>query len=218
MEAATPDREYRLLMESQDWKSLCARVVRFAAKYLQVTDLQALVFGKTAEELGLEAVEKVASGQARWDPSRGASLETYLYEVTKNVVLSHIRDNKKRASVGIEPREGENHDEAFARAVDSALEPSTAGPRPEKAWAEQVVNRLLADVARLPVLGPMVEHMYETGETKRSRIAAHLHVSADDVTNATKRLRRVTEEIVSELQDMEGAVRFRTNTPDRRPT
>lgn len=212
------DREYRRLMEQQDWGALCARAVRYAGVFLKTLGSNNVRYGTTAEDLGMEAIVRVASGRARWDPSRGAKLETYLYRVTRNLVLTHIRDNGKKVHVDVSPGEGESVDEELSRRRSDADVFPDNGPTPDKAWSETVVNVLIDQVEGDKVLGPMVEHIYDTGETKRREIARGIGVTPADVTNATKRLRRVARGIVDEHAEWDGARMPETSRSKRRST
>jgi len=210
------DREYRDLMERQDWKALSKRARAWAARFLSVVGHDQVRLSTTSKDLANEAIMRIVSGKARWDPNRGAKLDTYLHTVLSNLVKDHIDYQVKREHVSINPAEGETVESAIDRAWDRDRDPFGRDDlRSRHAWAEAVVTEVIAKVEGVPVLDPMVDYMFETGDHKRSRIAEHVGVSPDDITNASKRLRRVTKEVVERHQAEEGAQQLPSSRRER---
>lgn len=151
------------------------------------SSLGVLAAGKSAEDLAAEAIEKVLSGERRWDPARGELLP-YLRGVVDSLAshLATSHDNRLYADLDQQP--------------DPAAPPAADDCDSEKLDALRSLLRAEGQRPLLEVIDAVTLHCEPTPRA----LAETLGTSVTDINNRLKRLRRCALRVVAELEAAKG--------------
>lgn len=193
-------------LSDEDWTKLVLKLGHYAASVSRrlrwrTRNSRELPGGETVESIVSKAIEKLFSGDRRWDPRAEPDLEKYLMDVIDSL-LSHLvesQDNKllttvpetagtdEQAEWEAGPKEPEHGSEWLAR---SALSPETALLESEqKSRDDRALEMLIEECSTNPVLTKVLEAMFD-GHDGPAEIARATGLDRKDIYNAAKRLDR----------------------------
>lgn len=174
------DREARQKLDACDWIDMGKRLTLHAYGKLG----KAIVSGNLAsndlrhshaEEFAQDAIYSVIVGDRRWNPETHPDLTHFLKDVVDSKIshfLTSLRNQRER------------------QLSDDGPEP-TGIPNPDESLViEDIVAKLQGDTELIELFAAMVEGYVTGGE-----IAQHLGISAAEVVNRRKRLRRRVAEM-----------------------
>ena len=195
------ERVFNLLNQADyDWENIALEltyhaVVKVKRLRWRTGSYESLPQGKTPEDLAYEAIEKVFSGDRRWNPDKNPDLLRYLKSVVDSLV-SHLveSENHKRLQYFPETEDGVDLEEVLPLAATSlSRRPKT--PEEEllaKEREERVLSEIFDAVDGDVELGALVEALME-GYTKPAEIAQAWNRDVKDVYPMVRKLKHRIE-------------------------
>lgn len=207
-----PDVQERLA--GADWDRISLRLVDYALFKVRrlkwrTGDRESLPEGKTAEDLACEAIEKVLSGDRRWDPDACPDLVEYLKGVVDSLV-SHLVISEEHRRVRRMPQteEGQEVEELLKLANPGAATAKhlvTAQIDPEtqtigKMEAERFVGEIFEEIAEDKELELVMDALLR-GNVKAREIAAETGIDVGRVYKLREKLDRLVRRVEKRLQN-----------------
>jgi hypothetical protein len=163
-----------------------------------------LARGETAESLVTLAVEKVLSGERRWDVARYPDLETFLKSIMDSLInhLAMSVDNRELERL---PEDPEARDALLRKAASAApgshlRDPETALFEKESARREaEMVAKVKALISDDPDLVKVWDCLWNS-VNKPQDIAQETGLSIEQVYQLRRKLKRRLEELRSEIK------------------
>jgi len=154
--------------------------------------------GETADSIVSKALEKIFSGERKWDPDANPSLKKYLMDVIDSLLsqLANGEDNRKFEIILDKRDEDDNLRPEKQPQPEASTEWLARPPlTPEDEILEQEQNQrnqealwaLINDCDDDPVLKKVLEAMFDGHENPRS-IAAKTGITPQEIYTANKRL------------------------------
>jgi len=185
--------EVRKKIDEQYTDDLCKRLVAYAARKIRNRWWRGQLGGPlpgaaTAEDIAIDAIDDVYTGQCHWDPDTQPDLYTHLKGRVDTIIANLVRSHDNRmtrteSSFPSEGDEGQEIESPLLTVPDSVLSPEDA------VIDQEFLLGFIEEIGDDPMLIKVVEAMLD-GHLKRGEIAEHLGISADEMTNIKKRLAR----------------------------
>jgi hypothetical protein len=165
------EKEIRKLLDVQDWDTIIKKLTLHSYSRFKFWKLlsQKAMKGYSPEEIALEAISVVYSGEWKWDPSK-SDLLTYLKFHVVNGLIANLARNKEILSTDVRDK----------------VEFETDFNIEEELNAQMVIDLIresLDDKILLGIFDYLLIGM------KRDEIASKMNISLSDYDNALKRLK-----------------------------
>jgi hypothetical protein len=162
-------------------------------------DREALPKGETVNSIVSLAVEKVLSGERRWNPEQHPDFKKFMRDVIDSLI-NHLAQGKDNILLSPEPEEGREDDPDWHTGAQRAGQTewlARSEPTPEQAFLEReleeqkddAIRALLEECAGDQMLTKIVNAMLE-GYDQAREIAAFLGIDVREVYKAMRRLDR----------------------------
>lgn len=196
-------------LERADWERITLDLVHYALFKVRrlkwrTGDRESLPEGKTAEDLAYEAIEKVLSGDRKWDPAACSDLLRYLKGVVDSLA-SHLVVSEEHRRVRRMPQTDEGQEvEELLRLSDPAADTAENLVDPEtqvvgRVAAEQFVDALFDEIAGDKELETMMDVLLR-GIVKPKEIAAETGMNVERVYKLRERLDRAVQRVEKRTQ------------------
>lgn len=211
--AVSPDT-YEILA-SADWetlgKSMLARSIWRGGTRYRITRETVFARGYSIDDVVSYIIQSVFEGRRRWNP-REKDLEEWLLSQVDSVMdwWLKLRENK---NLVLEEFENTEQKEDFEAKIIQSTEQETVllygPPNPETLLvkdiddeeSKELYNALFDDASDEPELQEVILAMMDIDDDpKPSEIAAKLGVSAEDIYNRKKRLKRRLDKVMAALR------------------
>lgn len=207
------DPDVREKLERADWERITLTLVRYALFKVRrlkwhTGDRESLPEGKTAEDLACEAIEKVVSGDRRWDPTTCPDLLRYLKGVVDSLV-SHLVVSEEHRRVRRMPQtdEGQEVEELLTMADPTAetaehlvsVQVDLETRVVERLAAERFVDALFDQIAGDEELEAMVDILLR-GIVKPKEIAAETGMNVERVYKLREKLDRAVQRVEKRIR------------------
>jgi len=174
------------LLDRHDWSDSIIRLTAYVVSLCRLKRVS-LIAGPEPEDLVMEAIEKVYSGERTWNHQAEPDLYRFLLSVVKSILSNKLTaaENKARDSISETemdniPADNNAEAELYARQLDAAISHAMRGD-PELC----LVYKALKDGC------------------SPKEIAEEYAISIDTVRNAKKRLNRLVRNVIKEQLNME---------------
>jgi len=209
------DQNTLRLLQQQDWADLGERLVEYGSRRAWIYTWVGggsweLVAGITVADLAQDVIEKTIEGRRKWDPVRG-ELWPWLKSQLRSE-MNHLHDSQlHRSEAAVPESEDEEGGEGLLGAIPykqaaavAQFMMGTSIPEPEEMlllkewydWLEQRENDVFEAVSGDQELEEMVEAILEGCDPRPRYLAEELGVSASNIYNRYKRLRRYAAKLM----------------------
>jgi len=174
--------------------------------------------GETVESVVSKALEKVLSGDRRWDPQKDPDIKKYLMDVIDSL-MSHLAASSDNKLLTVVPAEGSENAEAWQSGSKKA-DPEAAwlarqSMTPEKELEakeaaeleEHAIQMLLKEAKNDAALTAVIRAMLD-GANQCGEIAEVIGIDVTEVYKAMKRLDRKAAAVRRKLNNQGAAVRI----------
>jgi RNA polymerase sigma factor (sigma-70 family) len=192
---ATIAPETRALLEQHHWETTIPRLVKYALDKTRRLYWQGklggdLPGGQQAEDLVEEAIEKVRSGERKWNPYDQPDLYEYLRSVIDSLISHLVNSRENRVVIRLVPNDDDK--DPINRFPDRAATPLDRLLQEEReASSERWFWGFHSSLADDPPLQRYIECIYEyPTNIKPSAIAEQLGITLAEIYNLKKRLKR----------------------------
>jgi hypothetical protein len=207
-----PDVQERLA--GADWDRITLLLVDYATSKVRrlkwrTGDRESLPEGKTPEDLAYEAIEKVLSGDRKWDPAGCPDFVEYLKGVVDSLV-SHLVISEEHLRVRRMPQteEGQEVEELLTLAkpgAETAEHLVTIQIDPEaqtvgKMEAERFVGEIFEEIAGDKELDVVMDALLR-GNVKPREIAADTGIDIERIYKLREKLDRAVNRVEKRLQN-----------------
>lgn len=165
--------------------------------------------GETVESIVSLALEKVLSGERRWNPRSSPEIKKYLMDVIDSL-LNHLATGKENVMFTT-ASPASDHEETASRSDPREQGAGWLARREESPEAallrkeeeeigDRAIGMLMEESRADPVLARVLEAML-SGEEKAGRIAEVVGVEVKEVYNAMKRLDRKVAQVFGRMKN-----------------
>lgn len=201
--ASTLNPEIFRHLQSANWSDIGKRLTLYAIRRAQfygwVDSASQLLPGRdfTIDDIVQHVILKTINGDRNWDPSRG-SLFTWLKYQVNSVMDAWINNEPGKYEIPfgddeVDEEAGEQSDTIAIEDVrdETAVHPEEALVNQDAAQENsERVGLIFQAVSDDPELVELVEHIYQTGETRPRFAAQELGTTVEDINNRKKRFFR----------------------------
>jgi len=190
--------EHYAAMQRQPWDEIIPRLMNYALskarrRYWQGIFGGWMPGGLEANDIAMQAIEKIFSGERRWDSQKEPNLFKVLTSIADSIV-SHLahgwENNRVRSGSALSANTGDDGDGAHQTAnyPDPIDSPSAAAIQQEREKeSREFLSQLHEFLGDERDLQKAVDCIWD-GTAKRADIAAHIGISAKAMTNVRKKL------------------------------
>lgn len=185
----------KTLFDQHNWKDIYPRLLYHAHQKARRLRWQSVIDGhmpggKEVEDIVIESLEAIFSGDRAWDPEKQPDLYKHLTGIIDSK-LNHLAESAEnrlvRSASTLTGRDGQSN-EAEAIGARSELPPTPSDEAIEKECEEYILG-FIDYLSDDPLLQNIVQAILD-GVEKRAEIAEVCGVKVEDITNADKRLMR----------------------------
>jgi len=204
---------YEILV-SAEWetlgKSMLARAIWRGGTRYRITRETVFAKGYSIDDVVSHIIQSVFEGRRRWIPQE-KDLEEWLLSQVDSVMdwWLNLRENKNLVLEEFENTEQkEDHKSKITQSTELETVLLYGSPNPEALVlkdiddeeSKELYNALFDDTSDEPELQEVILAMMDIDDLKPSEIAEKLGVSAEDIYNRKKRLKRRLDKIVAALR------------------
>ena len=168
------------LLDKHNWGD---SIIKLTAYVVSLCRLRPLPSGLEPEDVAMEAIEKVYTGERNWNPQQEPNLHRYLLSVVKSI-LSNKRSGKENASaasisveeLAVVPGYDDVEVELFAKELDSAIAAALKGD------------------AQLCLLYKAIKDGFSLQDISQEYV-----IGIDILYNAKKRLNRLVHKVIGKF-------------------
>ena len=193
-----PSPEQYAAMQRQPWREIIPRLMGHALKKARRRHWQGILGGwmpggGEAEDIAMQAIGKIFSGERRWDPQQEPDLLKVLTSIADSL-LSHLAEsweNKRlRSESALSAHGGPDGEEAhqITSYADPIGTPSAVAMQHEREKeSQEFLSQLREFLGNEPDLQKAVDCIWD-GTAKPADVAAHIGLPAQQMTNLRKKL------------------------------
>lgn len=180
-------------LESQDWKSIIVKLTAEVRFRLFTLKDKKMLEGKTPYDIAIEAIEKLYTGERKWDFEKDPDILKFLkYNVIKSMTNNLFETINRKSIVFIKNNEDFNEDIEYDFFRKFGIE--------DELERELYAKELLDDIEKeLKNEDEWQIFNYRLDGLKNSEISNELGIPIKEVENIMKRIKRKLIDIKNEL-------------------
>jgi len=170
------------LLDDYDWNTAILKLSAYTVWYCKWKNIM-LPSGLEQEDIAMIAIEKVYTGERKWDPANDPDLFKYLTGVCNSIISNQTSSVQAK--------------ETSLTNITEQQQPEADDYTIEEMYCERLDREIAAAMRGDPEC-LMVYKALKDGERPRE-IAEEYAISVESVRNAQKRIRRTAEKVIEEL-------------------